>query len=45
LKKPPRKFFVIHGESESAQSFADYVRGKTDWDVTVPAYQDEAILD
>ena len=45
LKKPPKKLFVIHGESESAQSFADYVRGKTDWDVTVPAYQDEAILD
>jgi metallo-beta-lactamase family protein len=45
LKKPPKKLFVVHGESESAQSFADYVREKTDWDVTVPAYQDEAILD
>ena len=45
LKKPPRKLFVVHGESDSAQSFADYVREKTDWDVTVPAYRDEAILD
>ena len=45
LKKPPRKLFVVHGESESAQAFADHVRANTDWDVTVPAYQDEAILD
>jgi metallo-beta-lactamase family protein len=45
LKRTPRKLFVVHGESESAQSFADYVREKTDWDVAVPAYQDEATLD
>jgi metallo-beta-lactamase family protein len=45
LKKPPKRLFVVHGESESAQAFADYVQANTDWDVTVPAYQDEAILD
>ena len=45
LKKPPKKLFVVHGEAESAQSFADYVREKTGWDVTVPSYQDEAIVD
>ncbi|MHC4334759.1 MAG: MBL fold metallo-hydrolase RNA specificity domain-containing protein, partial [Planctomycetota bacterium] len=45
LKKPPKRLFVVHGESESARAFADYVRANTDWDVTVPAYQDEAILD
>jgi metallo-beta-lactamase family protein len=45
LKKPPRKLFVVHGESESANEFADYIREKTGWEVDVPAYQDEAVLD
>ena len=45
LKKPPRCLFVVHGESESARSFGDYVREKTGWEVTVPAYQDEIVLD
>ena len=45
LKKPPRKLFVVHGESESAHSFGNYVRKKTGWEVTVPAYQNEIILD
>ncbi|HUW17809.1 MAG TPA: MBL fold metallo-hydrolase [Sedimentisphaerales bacterium] len=44
LKKPPKKLFVVHGEPESATSFADYVREKTNWDVSVPAYQDEVVL-
>ena len=45
LKKPPRKVFVVHGESESANEFGDYIREKTGWDVAVPAYQDEVVLD
>jgi len=45
LKKPPRRLFVVHGESESAQHFGDYVSQKTGWDVSVPAYQDEFTLD
>jgi metallo-beta-lactamase family protein len=45
LKRPPKKLFVVHGELESAEHFADYVRSKTGWDVTVPAYQDQVILD
>ena len=45
LKKPPRKLFVVHGESESANEFGDYIREKTGWQVAVPAYQDEAVLD
>jgi len=45
LKNPPRKIFVVHGESESANGFGDYLREKTGWDVMVPAYQDEVILD
>jgi len=45
LKKPPRKLFVVHGESESANEFGNYIREKTGWDVMVPAYQDEVVLD
>ncbi|MBN2314160.1 MAG: MBL fold metallo-hydrolase, partial [Sedimentisphaerales bacterium] len=45
LKRPPKKLFVVHGESESAQHFGEFMRDKTGWDVMVPAYQDEVILD
>ncbi|MHC4645206.1 MAG: MBL fold metallo-hydrolase RNA specificity domain-containing protein [Planctomycetota bacterium] len=45
LKKAPRRLFVVHGEAESAHGFADFVRQKTDWQVSVPDYMDEAVLD
>jgi len=45
LKTPPRKVFVVHGEQKSAKSFGAYVREQTGWDVAVPAYQDEVVLD
>jgi len=45
LKKPPRKLFIVHGEAESANKFGEYIREKTGWEVTVPAYQDEVVLD
>ena len=45
LKKPPRRLFIVHGESESAQHFGDYVSQKTGWKVSVPGYQDEFALD
>jgi len=45
LKAQPRKLFVVHGESKSANHFGDYVRQKTGWQVAVPAYQDEIVLD
>jgi len=45
LKKPPRKVFVVHGEENSAKHFADYVRKETGWNVEVPAYKDEFVLD
>jgi len=44
LKKPPRKVFVVHGESKSARHFGDYISKETGWQVAVPAYQDEIIL-
>jgi metallo-beta-lactamase family protein len=45
LQTPPRKVFVIHGETKSASGFADYLRRQTGWDVSVPAYQDEVVLE
>lgn len=45
LKKPPRKVFVVHGETKSANEFGDFLREKTGWQVVVPAYQDEIFLD
>ena len=45
LKNTPRKIFVVHGESDSANEFGEYIREKTGWQVAVPAYQDEVVLD
>jgi metallo-beta-lactamase family protein len=45
LPQAPRGVFVTHGEPESAQSFAEYLRQETGWPVTVPAYGDVVELD
>lgn len=45
LKRPPRKLFVVHGETKSAEQFGEFIREKTGWQVAVPDYQDEALLD
>ncbi len=45
LKKPPRRVFVVHGEPESTEHFTDYIRQKTGWQVTAPAYQEQFLLD
>ncbi len=45
LKTAPRKVFIVHGEAESSKHFADFLKQKTGWQVAVPAYQDEVILE
>jgi metallo-beta-lactamase family protein len=45
LQSPPRHVFVNHGEPDSSHSFADYLRNKTGWEISVPAYEDEVTLD
>ncbi len=45
LQKPPRHLFITHGEIEAANAFADYVREKKGWNLSVPTYQDEVVLD
>jgi metallo-beta-lactamase family protein len=44
LQKPPRHLFVTHGEPEAARSFADFLREKMGWEISVPRYQDEVVL-
>ncbi len=45
LKNHPKKIFVVHGEAESAKSFGRYLQEKTGWNVMVPEYKDEVVLD
>ena len=45
LKRPPLHLFVTHGEPDVAQYFANFVKEKTGWEVSVPKYQDEVVLD
>jgi metallo-beta-lactamase family protein len=45
FKKPPKRVFVVHGETESALAFGNFVRKKTGWEVTVPEYDQTINLD
>jgi metallo-beta-lactamase family protein len=45
LKRSPRRVFVTHGEPDSAENFAMFVRGKTGWETEVPAYGDSVTLE
>ena len=45
LKRAPRHLFVVHGEAESAQRFGDFLQEKTGWQISVPEYGTEAILE
>ncbi len=45
LIQAPRQVFVTHGEEETALKFGDSLRQKTGWNVAVPEYMDEVILE
>ena len=45
LKMAPRRVFVVHGEYESAQQFGKFLRNKTGWNVSVPEYGTEVLLE
>ena len=45
MKKPPRHTFVVHGEEKSANYLANTVREKMGWEVSVPDYLEQYILD
>jgi len=45
LKKPPRYVFVTHGEEEAAHAFAELLSRKHKWDISVPDYKEQVMLD
>jgi len=45
LKSPPKQIFLVHGEPESAKAFGAFLRDKTGWQVSIPAYEDQVVLD
>jgi len=45
LKRAPRRVFVVHGEPEAAENFGEFLREKKGWDISVPEYGAEALLD
>lgn len=36
FSRPPRQCFVVHGEAETAQLFAEKIKAELDWDVLLP---------
>ena len=44
LEQPPKHLFVAHGEPETAQAFADFVKAEKNWEVSVPDYRDTAAI-
>jgi len=45
IKTNPKKVFIVHGEPESANSFASFVKEKRGWDTVVPDYKQDFVLD
>ena len=44
FKRPPSKTFVVHGEPETADTFASLLRARLGWQVEVPDYLDQRDL-
>jgi metallo-beta-lactamase family protein len=45
LQRPPRHLFVTHGEPGPAMLFADFLRERTGWEISVPNYKEEVVLE
>ena len=45
LETPPRHVFVTHGEPEAAAHFAGVLRAQKGWEVSVPQYEEEVVLE
>jgi metallo-beta-lactamase family protein len=45
LENTPRHIFIVHGEEKAANHLAHAIRQNKNWEVTVPGYQDEVIID
>jgi metallo-beta-lactamase family protein len=45
LKRAPRRVFIVHGETGAAVRFSQLLKERTGWEVLVPEYKTEAILE
>jgi len=45
LDRAPRRVFVVHGEATAAKNFSEFLREKTGWNISVPEYESEELLD
>ncbi|MFC1978052.1 MBL fold metallo-hydrolase RNA specificity domain-containing protein [Chloroflexota bacterium] len=45
IRVPPRRVFVTHGEEKAATSLAQFLNEKTGWDISVPEYGAEALIE
>jgi metallo-beta-lactamase family protein len=45
LQTPLPRLFVTHGEPDVSQYFANFLRKRTGWEISVPQYRDKVILD
>ena len=45
LERPPRRVFITHGDADASVSFGEYLTDRTGWDVVVPDYKNEYVLD
>ncbi len=45
LKRAPSHVYVVHGEEKQANHLARIIRKEHGWQVTVPEYQDQFVLD
>jgi len=41
LRRPPRQIFLVHGERSQAESLAEEIRDRWQYNVTVPEYEQE----
>jgi metallo-beta-lactamase family protein len=45
LAVAPKRIFVTHGEAETTEHFARFLKEKTGWKITVPDYKSEVLLE
>jgi len=41
----PRRIFITHGEEKAAHSLAKFIHKEKGWTVSVPAYEEEAVIE
>ena len=44
MPSPPRKVFVTHGETGSAEAMAGHIRERFGWNIEVPSYGEHMTL-